>query len=94
MSLTKNDLIEVVREKSGLGRSRAVELVDHLLETMKKALEADEDVLISGFGKFCVNEKDPRKGRNPTTGNEMVLNGRKVVTFRCSGKLKKRLNSK
>ncbi len=94
MSLTKNDLIEAVRKKSGLNRNRSVELVDHLLETMKNALEADEDVLITGFGKFRVNEKDSRIGRNPFNGEEMVLDGRKVVTFKCSTKLKERLNKK
>jgi integration host factor subunit alpha len=52
----------------------------------------NEDVLISGFGKFCVKEKSERKGRNPATGDEMLLRPRKVVTFRCSGKLRDKIN--
>jgi integration host factor subunit alpha len=57
-------------------------------------LEPGEDVLISGFGKFCVKEKKERKGRNPATGDAMMLAPRKVVTFKCSGKLRDRINGK
>jgi len=59
---------------------------------MKKTLESGEDVLISGFGKFRVKEKTERKGRNPATGGDMMLAPRKVVTFKCSGKLRERVN--
>jgi integration host factor subunit alpha len=64
-----------------------------VLELIKKALESGDDVLISGFGKFCVNEKRERKGRNPATGEDMMLKPRKVVTFKCSGKLKAKINN-
>ncbi|MDO3651404.1 HU family DNA-binding protein, partial [Nocardia mangyaensis] len=60
----------------------------------KRRLEDGEDVLISGFGKFCVKEKKVRKGRNPSTGEVMMLDKRRVVTFKCSGKLKKKINGK
>ncbi len=61
---------------------------------MKETLASGEDVLISGFGKFCVKEKTERKGRNPATGEDMMLAPRKVVTFKCSGKLRERVNGK
>ena len=62
------------------------------IEIIKSTLETGEDVLISGFGKFCVREKNERKGRNPATGNDLMLSPRKVVTFKCSGKLRDRIN--
>ena len=51
-----------------------------------------EDVLVSRFGKFCVNEKSERRGRNPATGEDLMLVQRKVVTFKCSGRLRERIN--
>jgi integration host factor subunit alpha len=63
-----------------------------MLEIIKQALESGEDVLISGFGKFCVKEKRERKGRTPATGEDMMLAPRRVVTFRCSGKLRDTIN--
>jgi len=69
-------------------------MLEIVLETIKKALESGEDVMISNFGKFCVKEKRARRGRNPATGEEMILRPRKIVTFRWAGKLKKKLNGK
>ncbi len=63
-----------------------------MLEIIKGALESGEDVLVSGFGKFCVNEKKQRKVRNPKTGEDLMLRSRRVVTFKCSGKLRDRIN--
>jgi integration host factor subunit alpha len=65
-----------------------------LLELIKSALESGHDVMISGFGKFCVKQKGERRGRNPATGDDMVLAPRKVVTFKWSGKLKEKLDIK
>ncbi len=65
-----------------------------LLEIIKGTLASGEDVLISNFGKFCVKEKRERKGRNPATGDGLMLEPRKVVTFKCSGKLRDRVNGK
>ena len=59
---------------------------------MKKTLESGDDVMISNFGKFCVKEKRERRGRNPSTGQEMILKPRKVVTFKCSGTLREKIN--
>jgi integration host factor subunit alpha len=92
MPLTKNDIIEKIRTKNGFSRNKSIETVETLLEIIKQNLASGEDILISGFGKFCVKEKAERKGRNPATGGDMMLEPRKVVTFKCSGKLRNRIN--
>ena len=94
MALTKVQIIEKVMKRNGFTKKKSIETVEILLELIKRSLESGEDVLISGFGKFCVNEKKERKGRNPATGDSMMLAPRKVVTFMCSGKLRDRVNSK
>ena len=93
MALTKADIVEAVQTKIGFTRHKSVELVENLLELIKAKLESGEDVLVSGFGKFCVHEKRERKGRNPATGEDLMLAPRKVVTFKCSGILRDRVNS-
>ena len=65
-----------------------------LLETIKQTFESGEDVLISEFGKFCVNEKNERRGRNPQTGEDLPLRARIVVIFRCSTVLREKINRK
>jgi len=92
MTLTKNDIIEKIRTKNGFSRNKSIETVETLLEIIKQTLASGEDVMISGFGKFRVKEKTERKGRNPATGGDMMLAPRKVVTFKCSGKLRERVN--
>lgn len=92
MSLTKNDIIEQLQTELGLPRNRTVKIVDCLLDRMKSTLESGEDLLISGFGKFCVQAKNERKGRNPATGEDLMIEGRKIVTFKSSSKLRDRLN--
>ena len=68
-------------------------LVETLLELIKSKLVSGEDVLVSGFGKFCVKEKGERRGRNPATGDSMMLRSRRVVTFKCSGQLRDKINN-
>jgi len=92
MTLTKADIIEEISKQTRFPRKKSVELVETLLEIIKNTLESGEDVLVSGFGKFCVKAKEERKGRNPATGDDMMLAPRKVVTFRCSGILRNRVN--
>ena len=92
MTLTKNDIIEEIRTKNGFSRNKSIETVEILLGIIKQTLASGEDVMVSGFGKFCVKEKSERKGRNPATGGDMMLAPRKVVTFKCSGKLRERVN--
>jgi integration host factor subunit alpha len=92
MTLTKAQMVESVQNQIGLPRNRSSEIVETLLEIIKSTLESGEDVLVSGFGKFSVNEKKARRGRNPSTGEDMMLEARKVVTFKCSGKLRDKIN--
>jgi len=93
MTLTKAKVVEDLYEELDLTRKQCVEIVESLLEIMKRSLENGEDVLISGFGKFKVKEKTARRGRNPATGDEMMLDPRRVVTFKCSGKLRDMINN-
>ena len=86
MALTKNDIVKRVHE-FGFTKKRSVELIESLLEIIKSTLEKGEDVLISGFGKFCVKNKDKRGGRNPATGADLMLRERKVVTFKLRNKI-------
>ena len=92
MSLTKAGIIQQITREAGLPKNEASHAVERLLEIMKTTLAAGEDLLISGFGKFCVREKSERQGRNPATGDAMTLSARRVVTFKCSGKLRNRCN--
>jgi len=92
MALTKHDLVEQVYNKLGFPKNQSVATVEALLELIKVTLASGEDVLISGCGKFCVKTKNERKGRNPATGEDAILPARRVVTFKCSGKLRKTVN--
>ena len=92
MTLTKADLIDSMYNQVGLSKTRSAQVVDSLLEVIKKTLENGEDVLISGFGKFYVKDKRRRRGRNPQTGNDLMLAERRVVRFRCSPVLKGKVN--
>lgn len=91
MALTKNDIIEKVNAL-GFSKKKSVEIIEILLEIIKNSLANGDDVLISGFGKFCIKEKESRRGRNPATGEDLTLNERRVVTFKCSGKLRDCVN--
>ena len=92
MALAKADIIESVHQQLGFPQKKSIEVVEQLIETIKSTLASGEDVLVSGFGKFSVNDKKKRKGRNPATGDSMMLRPRKVVTFKCSGKLRRKIN--
>jgi integration host factor subunit alpha len=93
-TLTKAKIIDAVAESNGYTRKKSIETVETVLELIKRSLESGEDVLISGFGRFCVKQKAERRGRNPATGKDMMLAPKKVITFKWSGKLKEKLNSK
>jgi integration host factor subunit alpha len=84
--------MSISNSEFGFPQKKSTELVEQLIEIIKSTLASGEDVLVSGFGKFCVNDKKERKGRNPATGDSMMLRPRKVVTFKCSGKLRRRIN--
>ena len=93
MSLTKDDIVKALAQETGHPLNQSVALIETLLELVKSSLAAGEDVLISGFGKFCVHEKRERRGRNPATGEDMILAPRRVVTFKCSGQLRDKINN-
>ena len=93
MTLTKVHIVESIAEQNGFTKKQSSETVETILELIKSTLASGEDVLISGFGKFCVKEKRERRGRNPATGDDMMLVPRRVVTFKCSGKLRDRVNA-
>ena len=94
MTLTKAHVAEALAKKNGYSKKQSFNTVETLLEIIKRTLESGEDVLVSGFGKFCVKEKHERRGRNPATGEDMILEPRRVVTFACSHKLRDKINRK
>ncbi len=91
MTLTKAQVAESIQNRIGFPRKKSIELLETLLEIIKKSLETGDDILISGFGKFCVKHKAERKGRNPATGDDLMLPPRKVVSFKCSSVLRDRI---
>jgi integration host factor subunit alpha len=93
MTLTKAQIVDIIHEELPFPKNKSTEVIEGLIEIIKKTLESGEDVLISGFGKFCVKNKRERRGRNPATGDDLILSQRKVVTFKCSGKLREKINS-
>ena len=92
MALRKQDISEKLQSELGFLKKQSIEITESLLELIKSSLESGEDVLVSGFGKFCVNTKKARRGRNPATGEDVILPARRIVTFKCSGKLRDKVN--
>ena len=92
MSLTKEKIINDIYNHVGLSKSQSRLVVERLFEITKNTLENGEDLLISGFGKFVVKEKEARRGRNPQTTADLHLRARRVVVFKTSGVLRKRIN--
>jgi len=93
MTLTRAALIQQIRYDHYLTVAQSTELIESIIDTIKDTLSSGEDVLISGFGKFCIKEKAKRRGRNPETGEDLMQPARRVVTFKCSGNLRERINS-
>ncbi len=93
MALTKNDIIQTVIERVGFSSRQSSDIVEQLIEIIKKTLENDDKIMISGFGKFSVKKKKERLGRNPATGDSLMLEKRKVVTFQHSIVLKDKINN-
>ena len=94
MTLTKVHIVRAVAEQIGHTKKRSIYTIEILLELIKRSLESGEDVLVTDFGKFRVNEKREQRGRNPATGEDMMLEPRRVVTFHCSRNLRDRVNGK
>jgi len=92
MTVTKAHIVENLFAKNVFTKTESAQIIETLFEIVKDSLEEGDDVLISGFGKFSVKEKNQRRGRNPQTGDPILLAPRKVVTFKCSGVLRERIN--
>jgi integration host factor subunit alpha len=92
MTCTKSTIVDKLCFEFGFQRKESFAITETLLEIIKSTLESGDDVLVSGFGKFWVKEKAERKGRNPATGEDAILPARRVVTFKCSGKLREKVN--
>jgi integration host factor subunit alpha len=92
MTLTKSDIISAISTHLDISKAKSAQVAESLLEIMKSSLVNGEDVLVSGFGKFCVKNKKERNGRNPQTAEDMMLRPRRVVTFKCSAVLRERIS--
>jgi integration host factor subunit alpha len=92
MTLTKEQLVSSIGNRLGISKFESSRILESLLETVKTSLSNGEDVLISGFGKFIIKEKGARRGRNPATGEDLTLDPRRVITFKCSPRMRKRIN--
>jgi integration host factor subunit alpha len=90
--MTKADIVEIIHQKIGFGRKESTEIVEQVFEIIQETLESGEKVKVSGFGNFVVRQKRPRRGRNPKSGDEILISGRKVVTFKSGNVLRKALN--
>ena len=90
--LTKAVIVESVHNQLGLPKKKCTEMFETMLDIIKSTLASGEDVMISGFGKFSVNHKRERRGRNPATDSDMILPARRVVTFKCSGNQRDKIN--
>ena len=92
MTLTKDHLVQSIKESTGMSKAQSKRTIGNLLEILKENLASGKNVLISGFGKFSVKDKESRKGRNPATGGDLMLDCRRGVTFRASGVLRDKVN--
>ncbi len=90
--MTKAEIAQVVHERVGLSKKESGHIVEDILDLIRSTLEAGEDVKISGFGHFMLRDKNVRRGRNPKTGEEIMISARRVVTFRPSNLLIEHIN--
>ena len=93
MTITKDSLVEMVHNEVGLNKREAKELIECFFEQIKTSLENGNDIKLSGFGNFMLRTKSPRPGRNPKTGEDVIISPRRVVTFRAGQKLKARVEN-
>jgi len=94
MTMTKADIVErVYQDVGGLSKREAAEMVEDVFATIKEVLSSGEMLKVSGFGNFVVRQKKARTGRNPQTGDEIVISARRVLTFKPSQVLKNQLNN-
>lgn len=91
--MTKADIVEKIYEKIGYSKKESAELVESVFDLIKGTLEKGEKIKIAGFGNFVVKSKSDRRGRNPQTGDEIIISARKILTFKPSQVLKSALNA-
>jgi integration host factor subunit alpha len=94
MTLTKDHIAGSLQSRLGDSKPESSHFLESVLELIKSSLAGGDDVLISGFGKFNVRQKAARRGRNPATGEDMTLEPRRVITFKCSALLREKLSDK
>lgn len=90
--MNKVDLVEIIHNELGFPKKESTDLLECVISIMKQTLESGEDIKITGFGKFEVKQKNDRKGRNPATGDTLIIEARKIVTFKTSSLLKSAIN--
>lgn len=91
-NVTRKELALAINEKLGVSQRNASEIVDTIFSTMKDTLISGESLKLVQFGTLSVRDKSPRRGRNPRTGESMIITKRKMVSFRPSKRLRERLN--
>ena len=93
LRMTKADIVQAVYTKlGGFSKKEAADLVDQVFDSMKETLGRGEKIKISGFGNFVLRDKRQRQGRNPQTGEPIVITARRVLNFKASQLLKQALN--
>ena len=92
-TITKADIVEYLHNQLGLNKTESKQLIENFFEEIKKSLEKNEEVKLSGFGNFKLINKKSRPGRNPKTGDPVTISARRVVTFKAGNKLRKRISS-
>ena len=92
--MTKADLVEIVFEKVGLSKKEAQDIIEIIFDTVKNSFVEGESVKVPGFGTFNVRKKAARRGRNPQTGEELIISPRRVLTFKASNQFKAQIEEK
>lgn len=90
--MTKADIAEKIHATTGLTKKESAEIMEAVFSIMKSTLESGENLKISGFGSFVVKQKNDRRGRNPQTGESLIIEARRVLTFKPSNLLKDAVN--
>ena len=93
MAMTKIEIVNMLKEHFGLPKNECSRIVESFFDIIKSELSNGNDVMISGFGKWMVNSKKARRGRNPQTGKALTIAARKIVTFKASPVLRNELNA-
>ena len=92
-NVTRKELALSVTEKLGVSHRNAAEIVDTVFATLKSTLVKGESIKLVQFGTLNVRDKTPRRGRNPKTGESMIISKRQMITFRPSRQLREKLNA-